>query len=89
MDHLCGYGSSILYLISDWNHLTSLLTMLPLCVSLTNAALLGTIYDFAVPCVVNGVGGSMTIYQEGYLPVIGRVLCCPDFTVSFISQSEW
>ena len=27
-------------------------------------------------------------YQEGYLPVIGRVLYCPDFMVSVISQSR-
>ena len=53
-----------------------------------NAALLGTIYDLAVPRVVSGVGGSMTIYQEGYLPVIGRVLYCPDFMMSVISQSR-
>jgi hypothetical protein len=53
-----------------------------------NAALLGTITDLAVPRVVSGVGGSMTIYQEGFLPVIGRVLYCPDFMVSVISQSR-
>jgi len=53
-----------------------------------NAALLGTISDLAVPRVVSGVGGSMTIYREGFLPVIGRVLYCPDFMVSVISQSR-
>jgi len=30
----------------------------------------------------------MTIYQEGLLPVIGRVLYCPDFMVSVILQSR-
>ena len=30
----------------------------------------------------------MTIYKEGLLPVIGRVLYSPDFMVSVISQSR-
>ena len=54
----------------------------------SNPALLEDITDLAVPRVVSGVGGSVTIYQEGLLPVIGRVLYCPDFMVSVISQSS-
>ena len=55
---------------------------------INNSELLGTISDLAVPRVVSGVGGTMTIYQQGFLPVIGRVLYCPDFVVSVISQSR-
>ena len=54
---------------------------------MSNAAILGVIYDFAVPRVVNGVENSMTIYQKGVLPVIGRILYCPDFMVS--ANSTW
>ena len=53
-----------------------------------NPALLEDITDLEIPRVVSGVGGSMTIYQEGLLPVIGRVLYSPDFMVSVISQSR-
>ena len=54
----------------------------------SNPALLENIMDLAIQRVVSGVGGSVTIYQEGLLPVIGRVLYCPDFMVSVISQSS-
>ena len=53
---------------------------------MNNSALLEDITDLAIPRVVSGVGGSMTI--EGLLPVIGRVLYSKDFMVSVISQSR-
>jgi hypothetical protein len=54
--------------------------------SSNNSALLEDITDLAIPRVVSGVGGSMTI--EGLLPVIGRVFYSKDFMVSVISQSR-
>ena len=55
---------------------------------MNNAELLGNISDLTLPRAVSGVGGSITIYQQGFLPIIGRVLYCPDFMVRAISVSR-